>query len=171
LIEKIKINSYLRHFLKNKDFEFLVINYKNFLNKSFELFLNKKFDSFKKEVILYSQKFDNFGIEYSAYLEVINFLELSFLKNIFENIKDFSFCDLESFFTKINDFFNYIRNYSALSYLDDCVEREKFLLNEYILGTIREIDRELFNFINYFLNLTDEFLNYIKSDNLEFNKE
>ncbi|GAX88267.1 diguanylate cyclase [Lebetimonas natsushimae] len=171
LIEKLKINSYTKNFLKNKDFKFLIMNYKNFLNKNFELFLNCNFSELKNEIIAYTQKFDNNGIEYSSYLEVINFVELSFLKSIFENINDYSFCNLESFFIKINEFFNFIRNYSALSYLQDCIDREKLLLSEYILGTIRENDKELFNYINYFLNLTDNFLNFIKNEDLKFNEK
>jgi diguanylate cyclase (GGDEF)-like protein len=170
LIEKLKNDAYTNGFIKNKEFEKLTILFKNVLDENFELFLENKIDNFKQNIIVFTRKFDNFGMDYSVYLESINFLELSFLKTIFENIENFSFCKLEDFFIKINNYFNLIRNYSALSFLEDCIDREKFLLSEYILRAIKENDKELFNYINYYLNLTDDFLDFIKSENLEFNE-
>jgi hypothetical protein len=170
LIEKLKSDTYTNKLLKNKEFENLIISFKNYLTNNFEIFLKNKDDVVKEKIIIFTRKFDNIGIDYSGYLEIINFLELSFLKTIFENIENFSFYKLQDFFLKTNNYFNLIRNYSALSFLEDCIDREKFLFSEYILGVLKDYDKELFNYINYYLNLTDDFLDFIKSENLEFNE-
>ncbi|WP_024788957.1 GGDEF domain-containing protein [Lebetimonas sp. JH292] len=110
-------------------------------------------------------------MDYYIYLENINFLELSFLKNIFKNIDKFDFCDVEKFFIQTNNFFNLLRNYSALSYLQDYIDREKILFSDYILSSLKSSDRELFKYVNYFLNLTENFLNYLTYNDNKFQEK
>jgi len=135
------------------------------------LFTQKKEKQLKEEIIKLGIKHENMDIDFSLFVETINHFELLFVKEIFKC----KLTDLEKTFFESSKFFDILKNYTAVGYLKEYVNREKIFLKEFIESNLRQKTIRIKSIIDGHILWKEKVLEYLAGNtdpiNLEINPD
>jgi len=124
------------------------------------LFTEKKEKQLRQELIRLGIKHENMDIDFSLFVETINYLELLFVKEIFKC----KLTDLEKTFFESSKFFDVVRNYTAVGYIKEYVNREKVFLKEFIESNFRQKTIKIKDIIDRHILWKEKILEFLAED-------
>ncbi|NPA12802.1 MAG: sensor domain-containing diguanylate cyclase [Aquificae bacterium] len=158
--QKLQTNLSTLKYLDGKDLKKVKEKQIQGLVSIYQLYEKGEQEKLKDRLIKLGIRHEGMGIEFSLFTEMINYLELLFIKEIFKDNPT----QLEDFFFKANTFFDFLRDYTAVGYLKEYVAREKIFIQEFIEANFEQKTLNIKEIIDRHIAWKEKILEFLSKD-------
>lgn len=160
---RLTSDQYFAEFFKNKNVEDIKRKQIENLIKNHNKFIKGNLEEVKQRYLQLAKLHDELGLDFNSYMDSLSDLEILILKEYFQFYKKANLKnrDIEHFFINLEDFFDLIRKYSAAGYLDNLVNREKKIIDEFIEANINYKLYKVKDIVDTHLDWKEDILDFL----------
>ena len=154
---------FFAEFFKDKDIEDIKKRQIENLIDNYTSFVEGDIEKLKENYIKLAKLHDELGLDFNSYMDSLSDIEILIMKGFFHYYKSKKLenIDIEDIFIKFEDFFDFVRKYSAAGYLDNLVHREKKVMEEFLEANIDYKLYEIKDLVDSHLEWKEDILSYL----------